>query len=127
MRVRKVNTVPPGHFRASKLRLTRFEGLLSLEQRTRPQENLLRGVVFLYPPARRLCFVKEKFQPANWNGLKGRVFRGRVAISAPGYLSFRSTAGRLTRVNETRFPSAAFQRVCISRLCGTTASANGVF
>jgi hypothetical protein len=33
-----------------------------------------------------ICFVRGKFQPANWYGLKDRVFRDGVALSVPGYL-----------------------------------------
>jgi hypothetical protein len=33
-----------------------------------------------------ICFVREKFQPANWYELKDRVFRDGVAVSVPGYL-----------------------------------------
>jgi hypothetical protein len=33
-----------------------------------------------------ICFMMAECQPANWYGLKSRLFRGGVALSAPGCL-----------------------------------------
>jgi hypothetical protein len=63
--------------------------------------------------------MTAEFQPANWYGLKDRACRDGFALSAPGYLILLVHPWSISRRNDAELPSAAFQRVCIPRLCDT--------